>query len=111
MDLAEATDGSNRKLPPPPGFSGSSVWDTGFVRSGESKTWDAANGKVVGIAQRWVEDEACLICIKAEKLREALLEAVREDFAYSHWVDEGCLTAGPSKNDGDYALHAVQSLY
>jgi hypothetical protein len=111
MDLAEATDGSNRKLPPPPGFSGSSVWDTRFVRSRESNTWNASNAKVVGIAQRWVEDEACLICIKAEKVREALLEAVREDFAYSHWIDQKSLTASPSMSDGEYALRAVQTLY
>jgi hypothetical protein len=111
MDLAEPTDDRKGNLPLPPGFSGSGIWDTGFVRSRHSKNWTAAEARLVGIAQRWVKEDACLICIKSERVREELLHAVREDFAYQHWVGEGRLTKSPTAADGEYALKTVPMLY
>lgn len=68
MDLAQSADGSNAKLPRPPGFSGAPIWDSGFVASGCSEDWKPEMARIVGIAIQWVEEESCIIATKSEKL-------------------------------------------
>jgi hypothetical protein len=66
MGLAEATDRGNAKLRDPPGFSGAPIWDTGYVASNCSKSWTPGQGRIIGIATRWVEEDSCIVAIKAE---------------------------------------------
>ena len=111
MNLAKATDPSRkRKLPPPPGFSGSAIWDCGFVRSGCAEKWDPSEARLVGVAQRWLEDESCLIAIKAEAIRSFLLANVRKDFAYHRWVGRGSPDGGITNDGVAYGDAAVSDL-
>lgn len=89
MGLAEDVARGNAKLPDPPGFSGSPIWDTGFVASGCSKAWIPEQARITGIATRWIEEDSCIIGTKAGKIRKFLLENVRNDIAYHHWVARG----------------------
>jgi hypothetical protein len=74
MNLAEAADDSRRTLPAPPGFSGAPIWDTGFIGSKCSEDWTPARARVVGIASRWLENNSCIIGIKAEIVTAFLKE-------------------------------------
>src|SRR5207244_1760712 len=108
-ELAEPADGGKAKLPEPDGFSGSPIWDTGFVASGCSKNWTPAQGRIVGIATcRPNESSSSVVATKAGKVREFLLENIRKDVAYHHWVERG----KPANDEIDltYASQFVQDL-
>ena len=111
MERAQATDGSKRKLPRPPGLSGSGIWDTGFAASGYSDEWNASRARLVGIAQRWEPVEDCVIGVKAEALRNFLLVGLRGHVANAlckgrgrNWQD------GVSDEDTAYAKSTVVVL-
>lgn len=111
MDKARATDGSKRKLPRPPGLSGSAIWNTGFVASGYADDWDASHARLVGIAQCWVPEENCIIGVKAEGLRSFLLVALQKHVAYEHCTARGgTWSEEPAGEDIAYAESTVTVL-
>jgi hypothetical protein len=74
-DLALRVVG-NSGMPLPPGLSGSTVWDTGFVAAKIAGIqWTPEMAKVTGVIRGWISGHACLIAIRAEFLRSLLLEA------------------------------------
>jgi hypothetical protein len=110
MDKATATDGSSRKLPEPPGLSGSAIWNTGFARMGYFENWSSAQARIIGITQRWDPDHSCIIGTKAEAIRSFLLEQVTGDLAYHHWVERGSPEGGIAEVDVQYAESIVTEL-
>jgi hypothetical protein len=108
MEQSEPAGEDNAKLPEPFGFSGSPIWDTGFIASSCSKDWTPAQGRLIGIATDWMPETSCIVATKAEKVREFLLENLRIDIAYHHWITRG----RPSDQDVDvaYAVQIVQKL-
>ncbi|MCC7436185.1 MAG: hypothetical protein IT363_16030 [Methanoregulaceae archaeon] len=72
-DLASAAQGG-QGLPLPPGLSGSTVWDTGFVAAKmEGVPWTPDRARVTGIVWGWPSSNACLVATRAEYLRSFLL--------------------------------------
>jgi hypothetical protein len=110
MERAESVDGSQGRLPVPIGFSGSPIWDTGFVASGCSNEWTPARSRVVGIARKWepVEMGSAIIATKATQIRRFLLEKVRNDVACRHWMERG----EPEDDEADviYAANLIRDL-
>lgn len=83
-------DGNPKELPPPPGLSGSFVWDTGFVRCAKkSIPWFPQRSKPCGVIYAWDMDHQCLIGTKMEYVRTFLLQALRMESAYFHWQNRG----------------------
>lgn len=77
-DLASTTIG-NSSLPLPPGFSGSTVWNTNFVAAKEQGViWTPEMAQVTGVVWGWPSSNACLIATRAEYLRSFLLLAVSQ---------------------------------
>jgi len=110
MKKAKATDGSSHRLPNPTGLSGSAIWDTGFTASGYSEKWNSGSARMVGIAQRWLEDESCIIGTKAEAVRRFLLEQVKGDLAYHHWITRGRPDGCVAEIDVQYAHSIATTL-
>jgi hypothetical protein len=111
MDQAQSTDGTKQKLPPPPGLSGSAIWDTRFAASGYDEKWSVSQATLVGIAQRWIKEENCIIGIKAEALREFLFVALKGYVAYEKCKQRGA--AWPedvTDEDSAYAEATVAGL-
>jgi len=108
MEKAQPAGEGIGKLPPAPGFSGSPIWDTGFVASGCAADWTPEHARVIGIAVRWNEGESMVLAIKAEHVRSFLLENVRKSVAYEHWRERG----GPEDDSEDleYAVRTIQEL-
>jgi len=74
-DLASCVIGGGG-LPLPPGLSGSTVWDTGFVAAKMAgRQWSPEMAEVTGVIWGWTSGDACLIATRAEYLRSFLLEA------------------------------------
>ena len=66
----------DKGLPLPPGLSGSTVWNTGFVAAKMAGVaWTPDMAKVTGIVWGWPSEHACLIAIRAEFVRSFLLGA------------------------------------
>ncbi len=75
-DKATAVIG-DKGLPLPPGLSGSTVWDTGFVRAKLAGIqWTPELARVTGVVWGWPSGHGCLIATRAEYLRSFLLAAV-----------------------------------
>lgn len=70
-----ATDVIDRAgLPDPHGFSGSTVWNTGFVAAKmEGVSWSPDMAKVTGVIWGWPSGNALLVATRAEYLRSFLL--------------------------------------
>lgn len=63
-------------LPLPPGLSGSTVWNTGFVAAKIlGIQWTQELARVTGVIWGWPSEHACLIATRAEFLRSFLLGA------------------------------------
>jgi hypothetical protein len=73
-----ATDVIGRDgLPDPHGFSGSTVWNTGFVAAKMAGVpWSPDMAKVTGVIWGWPSGNALLVATRAEYLRSFLLGAV-----------------------------------
>ena len=108
MELSESVDGSTDRLPEPGGFSGSPIWDSGFVAKC-SKHWAPARARIVGIATRWIQEDSCIIATKAEKVREFVLAQVRNRIAFDRWLKRGDKSAD-IQIDLDYAAQLVRDL-
>ena len=79
-----------RGLPDPHGFSGSLVWDTKTVQCLKTGTeWHPDLAEVTGIIWGWDSKDPSLLAIRAEFLREFLLNALRNEAAYFHWLLRG----------------------
>jgi hypothetical protein len=66
----------DKGLPLPPGLSGSTVWNTGFVAAKIAGVpWTPDMAKVTGIVWGWPSEHACLIATRAEFVRSFLLGA------------------------------------
>lgn len=64
-------------LPTPPGFSGSTVWDTGFVRARiMNKQWTPEMARVTGVVWGWPSGAGSIIATRAEYVRSFLLGTV-----------------------------------
>ncbi|WP_250438759.1 hypothetical protein [Caballeronia sp. AZ1_KS37] len=75
-DLATTVVGSSR-LPTPNGFSGSTVWDTGFVRAKMKKQlWTPDMARVTGVVWGWPSGAGSIVATRAEYVRSFLLGAV-----------------------------------
>lgn len=70
-----ATDVIDKEgLPLPPGLSGSTVWDTGFVAAKmRGVTWGPEMARVTGVVWGWPSNHGCLVATRAEYLRSFLL--------------------------------------
>lgn len=67
----------DKGLPLPPGLSGSTVWNTGFVAAKMAGvTWTPDMAKVTGVVWGWPSGNACLVGTRAEYLRSFLLGAM-----------------------------------
>lgn len=77
-------------LPEPPGFSGSLVWDTGYVRK-RGQDWSPADATVTGLVFGWPRSHQSdsLIATRIEVVRSFLIRALREEAAYFHWLERG----------------------
>jgi hypothetical protein len=74
-DCASSVIGE-KGLPLPPGLSGSTVWNTGFVAAKVAgRTWTPQMAKVTGLVWGWPSGHACLIATRAEFVRSFLLGA------------------------------------
>jgi len=75
---AEMIDGEGH-LPLPPGFSGSTVWNTRYVECLRAeKPWTPAEARVTGVVCRWRTGDAGIVALRVEHLRSWLLNAVSE---------------------------------
>ena len=89
-DLAKSLRPQGAGLPVPHGLSGSPVWDTNFRRCMlEERQWPPQESRVTGIVVRWSEATGHLIAVRAEYLREFLLNALRCEAAYFRWIQRG----------------------
>jgi hypothetical protein len=69
-------------LPRRPGFSGSLVWDTGFVSCRlKGEDWTPDKARVTGIVWGWPSSNACLVATRAEYIRSFLLATLDEQLA------------------------------
>jgi hypothetical protein len=77
-------------LPEPPGFSGSLVWDTGYVRK-RGQDWSPADATVTGLVFGWpLSDQSdSLIATRIEVVRAFLIQALRHEAAYFRWLGRG----------------------
>ena len=89
-ERATPVDSGGSFLPEPPGFSGSLVWETGYVRKG-GQNWSAADAKVTGIVFLWPKSNLSdsIMATRIEVVRTFLLQALREEAAYFRWMERG----------------------
>uniref|UniRef100_B0T9I0 Peptidase S1 and S6 chymotrypsin/Hap n=1 Tax=Caulobacter sp. (strain K31) TaxID=366602 RepID=B0T9I0_CAUSK len=74
-DLATSVVG-DRGLPRPPGLSGSTVWNTGFVEAkAKGVEWTPELAKVTGVVWGWPTGQGAVVATRAEHLRSFLLGA------------------------------------
>ncbi len=108
MEKAEAADGGKGRLPPAPGFSGSPIWDAGFVAGGCREDWTPEAARVIGVAVRWNEGESFVLAVKAQHVRTFLLENVRRIVANEHWLVRG--QPADDAADLEHALNTLKDL-
>jgi hypothetical protein len=66
-------------LPRPPGLSGSTVWDTGFVAAKMAGVpWSPMVARVTGVIWGWPSAHACVVATRAEFVRSFLLATTFE---------------------------------
>ena len=71
-DLATTVMGTSG-LPCPPGFSGSVVWNTGFVEARlRDIAWKPDMARVTGVIWGWLSAHGCLVATRAEFVRSFL---------------------------------------
>lgn len=72
-------------LPLPPGFSGSTVWDTGFVAClNNGMPWSPEQARVTGIVCRWRSGDTGIEALKIEHIRSWLLDAFHQMSSRGH---------------------------
>lgn len=64
-------------LPLPPGFSGSTVWNTRFVESRiAGVSWTPEQAVVTGVIWGWPSEASCLVATRVEYVRSFLLDVL-----------------------------------
>jgi hypothetical protein len=77
-EKAEMINGATH-LALPPGFSGSTVWNTHYVEClSAEKPWTPNEARVTGIVCRWRTGDAGIVVLRVEHLRSWLLNAINE---------------------------------
>ena len=77
-EKAEMLDGAGH-LPLPPGFSGSTVWNTRYVECFQAgKPWTPEEARVTGVVCRWRSGDTGIVVLRVEYLRSWLLNAMNE---------------------------------
>ena len=77
-EKAEILDGVGH-LPLPPGFSGSTVWNTRYVECLlAGKPWTPEEARVTGVVCRWRSGDTGIVVLRVEYLRSWLLNAANE---------------------------------
>lgn len=75
-DLATDVIGTGG-LPPPPGLSGSTVWNTAVVEAKmRGVEWTPNMARVTGVVWGWPSNAGCLVATRIEYVRSFLLDAV-----------------------------------
>jgi hypothetical protein len=70
----------DKGLPLPPGLSGSTVWNTGFVAARMAGVpWTPDLARVTGVIWGWPSGHACLVATRAEFVRSFLLEVAMKN--------------------------------
>jgi hypothetical protein len=89
-ERARSVDSRRSFLPEAPGFSGSLVWDTGYVRKFR-QNWSPADATVTGLVFGWPQSDQSdsLIATRIEVIRAFLIRALREEAAYFRWLERG----------------------
>ncbi|WP_156405501.1 hypothetical protein [Sphingomonas sp. Root710] len=83
-EKAEMIDGPGH-LPLPPGFSGSTVWDTRYFACLEQGTaWTPEEARVTGIVCRWCTGDMSIEVLKVEHIRSWLLDAFHQMTVHGH---------------------------
>lgn len=83
-EKAEMIDGAGH-LPLPPGFSGSTVWNTRYVEClAANKAWTPDEARVTGIVCRWRSGDTGIVVLRVQHLRSWLLNALSEMHARRH---------------------------
>jgi hypothetical protein len=63
----------------PSGFSGSLVWDTGYVEAlSKGDSWKPEHARVTGMVCRWQTGDAGILVLRIEHLRSYLLHAIED---------------------------------
>ncbi|WP_152428292.1 hypothetical protein [Methyloferula stellata] len=84
-EKAEMIDG-DRSLPLPPGFSGSTVWNTRYVEClSADQAWTPAEARVSGIVCRWRTGDTGIVVLRIEYMRSWLLNALNEMSLNNHF--------------------------
>jgi len=75
------------QLDDPHGLSGSAVWKTNIDNS--TAHWSPLNAEIVGVVHHWDGTAHSLIATRIEIVRKFLLNSLRSEFAYYHWLERG----------------------
>ena len=73
--------------PLPHGMSGAALWKSNLL--GNEHSWHPELAQVVGVVHRWDQEGQCLVATRIEYVRDFLLYALRQEFAYARWQDRG----------------------
>jgi hypothetical protein len=107
---ARSLNKSDRGLPVPLGFSGSLVWNTRAVECLRSSyPWTPHEARATGLVWGWDTKAGCLIATRIEHVRLFLLQAIRQEMAYFHWLQRGA-PAGDDLTDWSYAVRNIPKL-
>jgi hypothetical protein len=95
---AFGANGEPVQLPHPEGLSGSVLWDTKYVATGEND-WGPVDARTAALIFGYYEDHAnlfgqgaanrTLLAVKIEYVREFLLDALRHEAAYYRSLERG----------------------
>lgn len=73
------------------GLSGGLVWDTKYVATTRTGgEWAPEHAMVCGLVIGWSSRDEAIYVSKIENWKPLLLQCLREEAAYQHWVSRGC---------------------
>lgn len=107
---AKAVDNKGSHLPLPPGFSGSLVWSTNYVKC-QGQNWQPDQAVATGLVAMWGQGEHSdiILAVRIEVVRVLLLQALRQEAAYFRWHDQG-RPEGSAEADWHWATRQIPEL-
>jgi hypothetical protein len=81
--------GIMREPPDAGGMSGSLVWDTKIRAGGNAAYWSPESARVCGLVWGWCNERQVLIATKIEHVRTVMLNMLRREEAFLHWISRG----------------------
>ncbi|XHC26751.1 MAG: DUF2934 domain-containing protein [Phycisphaerales bacterium] len=107
---AKAVDNKGSHLPLPPGFSGTLVWNTNYVKC-QGQDWQPDQSEATGLVALWGQNQYSdmIIAVRIEVVRMFLLQALRQEAAYFRWHDQG-RPEGSAEADWYWATQQIQEL-